>query len=245
MIKAVIIDDEMHCITALQWLLKRQDVSVQVLATFTNPVEGKAYIEANELDLLFLDVHMPGLTGLELLEGIPDPDFDVIFTTAFDKYALAAFKLNALDYLLKPIEKDDIEAVLKKYQQKSENGVLSKKLAELFAHVSLQSGHKFRLRLPTSTGFELIDPTNIIRMEASGNYTNIVFTDRSALYTKSLGALEQLLPITDFFRTHHSHIVNLTMTQSYHKGKGGELTMCNGDIVPVARNKKDGLMDVL
>ncbi len=245
MIRVAIVDDEAHCITALKWLLERLPAKTVVVAEFTDPLKARTYIAEADFDLLFLDVHMPGLTGFELLKDVVNPRFEIVFTTAYDKYAVAAFKLNALDYLLKPIEKEDLEQTLAKFIKKQEAGGLSQKIQDLLEQVSLQAGQRIRLRLPTASGFELVDPMDIVRLEASGNYSHIVFSNRSGLYTKSLGALEGLLPASDFFRTHHSHIVNLSLVQSYHKGKGGELLMANGDTVPVARNRKDALMDIL
>ena len=132
MIKAIIIDDEIHSIETLEWKLKNYCKDVDVVATFTNPAEGLQHIDQNKIDLLFLDIEMPGMTGFDLLQKVSNFTFDVIFTTAYDEYGIRAIKYSALDYLLKPVQVDELIEAISKFQKKHYQNILPQQLEVLF-----------------------------------------------------------------------------------------------------------------
>lgn len=239
MLNAVIIDDEEHCIKTLAWTLDQYCSSdIHVMGRYTKPLEGLTAIETSPPDLLFLDVEMPGLSGIQLLEKLTMIRFEVIFTTAYDSYAIKAIKLNALDYLLKPIDKDELmEAV---------NRVKNKKAAMIEAQGSTEE--KFqkdrgvnKIALSTLAGLQFIQPDDVVRIEGESNYCNFFLKDnKKILLSKKLGDAEALLKNNQsFFRAHKSHIINLKYVDKYIRGEGGEIIMQDGTSITLSRSKKE------
>jgi two-component system, LytTR family, response regulator len=241
--RAIIIDDEEHCITTLRWTLDQYCKDVNVIGTANNGQQGIELINAHKPDLIFLDIEMPMLNGIEMLQQIEVIDFEVIFTTAYDHYAVRAIKLNALDYLLKPIDKDELIEALEKIKTKQ------LKLSKLQVN-ALQEVHKTKvpnkIALSTSLGLQFVNLDNLVRIEGEGNYCNFILNDKKKiLLSKKLKDAEDILKDNpNFFRAHKSHIINLKFVDKYTRGEGGEIVMEDGTIIALSRNKKDEFLEL-
>lgn len=242
-IKAIIVDDEQHCIEALQTMLQKKCPEVAVLGGVNSVRAAKELIDELQPDLVFLDVEMPHQNGFELLKLFDRVHFDVIFTTAFEQYALKAIKFNALDYLLKPFSVKELQDAIQKYRERRNAARMNLPAAsplEMFLQNmrTLQQTHK-KIALPTLNGLVFMPVQNIVRCESTGNYTKIFFTDKKhLLVSRPLKEFEELLTDVDFFRIHNSHLINLQQMQSYIQGEGGFALMSDGTQVEVSRRRK-------
>jgi len=241
--KAVIIDDEQHGITTLTWSLQQYCKEVEVIGFAHNGEDGYNLIQQMVPDLVFLDIEMPILSGIDMLIKFNDIPFKVIFTTAYDKYAIKAIKLNALDFLLKPIDKDELIFAIAKAQK--EMNVVSK--------VQLQNLHDIhktkvvdKIALSLSNGLHFINISEIIRVEADGNYSKFHLLDnRKLLLSKTLGDAEEILSEDpNFYRIHKSHLINLKHVTRYIRGEGGEIVMSDGASIAISRSKKEEFLDL-
>jgi two-component system, LytTR family, response regulator len=241
--KAIIIDDETHCITTLKWTLAQYCKEVEIIATASNGSDAIMLINTLQPQLIFLDVEMPVLNGIDMLQHFEEIKFDVIFTTAYDQYAVKAIKLNALDYLLKPIDKDELILAIQKV--KTKQAQISKQQIE-----SLQEIHKTKvvnkIALSTMQGLQFVNLDDVIRVEGDGNYCNFLLKNKTKiLLSKKLGVVEELLQGNNFFfRAHKSHIINLKFVEKYVRGEGGEIIMEDGTSIALSRNKKDEFLEL-
>ena len=226
MTRAIIIDDELHCIEQLTMLLEKYcPENVTVCGSFRTISDAMQGITMLNPELVFLDVMLNGDSGFDLLRQLPLINFEVIFTTAFDQFAVEAFRFSALDYLLKPVDPEDLVAAVNKMKNKAEPQIIATQLSELLANFKNEGQHK-RLAVPTMQGIDFINLSSIIRCQSEGNYTILHLKDgRKITVAKTLKVFEDMLSGYDFFRVHHSHIVNLTQVKSYMKGKSGYLVM--------------------
>lgn len=241
-IKAIIVDDEQHCIDALQTMLAKKCPEVTVLGGVNSVKAAKELIDELHPDVVFLDVEMPHQNGFELLKLFDKINFDIIFTTAYEQYALKAIKFNALDYLLKPFSVKELQdavqkCISRKNVQQSEPG--NSPLDVFLQNMkTLHQTHK-KIALPTINGLVFMPVQNIVRCESTGNYTRIFFTDKKNLMvSRPLKEFEELLTDVDFFRVHNSHLINLQQMQSYIQGEGGFALMSDGTQVEVSRRRK-------
>ncbi len=239
MIKAIILDDEKHSVATLAWKIEKFCPDVEVVKQFTDPVEALEYLQKNPPDLLFLDIEMPRLNGFEVLEELGDQvSFDVIFTTAYDEFGIRAVKASALDYLLKPVQNQELKTAIEKYKTKSGNG---KQMETIFS--SEQESKSNKIALATKERIEFVRPEEIILCSSDSNYTMIYLTNnRKKIISKTLKDVEEMLKAHNFFRAHHSHLVNLNHIKEYVRADGGYLMLSNGKTLPVARNRKDDLL---
>ena len=242
MISAVIIDDELHSLETLSWKINEYCEGVQVLATFSDPTIGLAYLESNEVDLLFLDIEMPVLSGFDVLQKISNVNFDVIFTTAYDEYGIKAIKYSALDYLLKPIDSEELQNAIAKYRDKKHQSISPEQLDVLFSSLRKDLSGQQKIALATKESIELVKPQDIILCESDNNYTMVYMDGRKKLISKTLKEFEELLVPHNFFRTHQSYLVNIEHIREYVRQDGGYLLMSNQKNVPVSRNKREGVM---
>ncbi len=237
MIKAIIIDDEQDCRDALINILERYCSGISVAGQAANVRDGLSIIKTQEPDVVFLDIQMPDGTGFDLLEKLEKVEFQVIFVTAYDHYALTAFKFSALDYILKPVDPQQlIRAVEKIRLAPAGLDELKQKL-----NILLRNKNGFeRITLPTLEGLSFVDVKDIIRCEAEGNYTWFyIDTGKKILITRTLKDYEDLLTPFGFFRVHHSHLVSIKYVDRYVKGGGGLVIMADGAKVDVSRRRKD------
>lgn len=245
MIKVIIIDDEIHSIETLQWKLKTYCPEVEVMATFNDPVKGLEYLEIHKIDLLFLDIEMPIMTGFDLLQKVSNFTFDVIFITAYDEYGIRAIKYSALDYLLKPVQGEELAEAITKYQKKHFQNVLPQQLEVLFQSLQEKNTKNQKIALSTKESIELVKPADIIMCESDNNYTMVYLDGRKKLISKTLKDFEELLLPHNFFRTHQSYLVNMDKIVEYVRVDGGHLVMKNGMRVSVSRNKKEPLLAMM
>ncbi|MAB48638.1 MAG: response regulator transcription factor [Winogradskyella sp.] len=245
MIKAIIVDDEQHCINALLKLVEPISNTIKITNTFNSVDEALLKVQEISPDLVFLDVQINDKTGFDFLEELETIPFEVIFTTAHEKYAVQAFKFSAVDYLLKPIDEDDFTQAISKLNLKIEAKDFSKKVKSLLSNVTKNDGQK-RITIPTSEGLEFLDVADIIRCESDVNYTTIYTNDkRSLVVSKTLKWFETLLQNAGFFRIHNSHLINLSYIKKYTKGKGGYVTLSDDSNIEVSTRKKEGFIKAL
>lgn len=240
----VIIDDELSARNTLQKFLSIYCPDIVVDAQCESVSEALKYLTANESpDIVFLDVHLNDGDGFDLLQKLPQIDFEIIFTTGYNNYAIKAIKYSAIDYLVKPLIADELkEAVAKVAKKKSEQ------MRSLVRddHRSSQAPMTSRIALADSNGLQIIQVARIVYCKAEGNYTLFVLTnDQKILVSKNLKEFESLLPMPQFVRVHNSYLINIEHVKSYVKGRGGQVQMSNNEFLDVARNRKQLFLDVI
>jgi two-component system LytT family response regulator len=240
---AILIDDEQKSRETLDAMLKRYCKNVKIIGTAENVETGLALLKEVTPDILFLDIQMPDGTGFNLLQKLDKREFDVIFTTAYDQFAIKAIKFSALDYLLKPIDPEElIDAVDKVINNQKEK---KKNLDVLLENVE-DGKEPEKIVLSTSEGMHIIEIQNIIRCQADDYYTLFFLNDgKKIMVSKTLKESEKLLDSSSFIRPHKSHLVNTTYIKTYVKSDGGYLILSDKTQIPVARRKKDVVMNVL
>jgi two-component system LytT family response regulator len=240
-IKALIIDDEKHCIITLQHLISQIE-SIEIVATTQDSLEAKTLINLHKPDIVFLDIEMPNKNGFEVLEQFETLPFKVVFTTAYDQYAVKAIKMNALDYLLKPIGKEELEEVIEKFKQ---NQLTISKEQLHYVSQFIQGKMKDTLAIATQNGMIFIKIDEIMYLEASSCYTFIIMNNNSQhLASKTMQNFEEVLQDNPmFFRIHKSHMIHLKYIKQYIKGEGGEIIMENGKNLALSRTKKQEFLN--
>lgn len=242
MIKAIIIDDEKHAIVTLSYLIEKIE-GIELIDSIQDSSKAKPIIEKLNPDIIFLDIEMPIMNGFELLSQFQEINFKVIFTTAYDQYAIKALKLNALDYLLKPIDSEELQEAIDKYKR-NELFTSSEQIANLSRFNITQLAET--LALSTQSGLIFIKIKDIMYFEAEGSYTNIIMSNGNKhLISKSLSNFEEVLqdnPV--FFRTHKSNLINLNFVKQYIRGEGGELIMEDNRSITLSRAKKQEFLDL-
>lgn len=237
-----IIDDEVHCVEGLVLHLKSKFPEVRIVYKGTRPEEALDSLPEARPDLLFLDVEMPGMNGFELLDQLPTDQFDVIFTTAYSQYAAQAFKAKAVNYLLKPIDENELEsAVLQWKKEKEMRGQLtSDKMKELLSHMKREGILKNKIAVPVSDGYEFLETSEILYCQSQNNYTYLFTTDqRRLVLSKTLKEFEKLLEKYFFIRIHKSYLINPNYMKKYFRNDGGYLIMQDGKSIPVSNSKKE------
>ena len=245
MLKAIIIDDEPDCCESLATLLERFCPEVHIASTCYSGAEALAAILEIKPHLIFLDIEMPYMNGFELLEKLPAIDFDVIFTTSYDQYAIKAFRFSALDYLLKPIDREELQKAVQKVLNKKQNQ-LPQQLEILLQKINQTNNTVQRIALPTMEGLLLVAVNSIISCASDGNYTIFFMKDKQKLIiSRPLKEVEEMLEDHLFLRVHNSYIVNLNEISKYVKGEGGYLMMTDGSTVDVSRSRKELMLKKL
>ncbi len=246
MLKAIIVDDEQNSRETLHLMLERYCPQVEVVTMSDSYEAALEDINRYKPDMVFLDIQMPDGNGFKLLEQFKEIDFFVIFTTAYEEYAVKAFKYNAMDYLLKPIASDDlINAVEKVKKNLSTENFDVHNIKTILNEIKNQKKSK-KIVLSTQEGMHIVDTENIIRCESDDYYTKFFFLDGTTmLISKTLKEHEELLSDSDFFRPHKSHLVNLKYVKSYIKTDGGSIIMNDGKEIPVSRRKREKILEIL
>jgi len=245
MITAIIIDDELKGRIALRQKLKDYCPDVSLVGEAGDGAEGLRLISQHLPEIVFLDIEMPMMNGFEMLQQLPRKNFHLIFTTAYDQYAIKAIRFAAFDYLLKPVDIAELQTAIEKIKNERQQGNTTAKL-EVLEH-NLKNKHSLgKIAIPTMDGLLFFNVSDIIHMEAQSNYTVFSFVNRPKLTaSKTLKDFEELLPASDFFRPHHSHIINLQFIKRYIKGDGGQIEMQNGEYVDVSRKKKEEFLKLI
>ncbi len=238
-LRTIIIDDEPDSVKLLQIQLQQNCPSAHVVGCYTNSLKASQEMEKLNPDLLFLDIEMPVMNGFEILEKILHLNFSVVFITAYNQYALKAFRFNALDYLVKPIEtKDLIEAI-----SKAEKRVMPTSSQLALLQKQLRGEPVTKIAIPGQHGVSFIDLNEIVYSEASNNYSKLILTDgRHFLISKTLKDVQEVLEEEHFLRVHRQYIINLNHVKQFNRNEG-VLTMTNGQHIPVARNQKEHLIE--
>ena len=243
MINAILVDDEMHCLSALSILIKEHCPDVHVLERCSSVKQGIESIKKFKPDLVFLDIEMPRANGFDLLECFDEISFSVIFTTGYDQYAIKAIRFSALDYLLKPIDPNELVAAVNKFRARPHPTFVEQ--LRIFMNTMRGTAMSLnKIALATKDGYELIFVDQIIRCEADDNYTYFHLKGQKKItVSRTLKEIEQQLAAFPFFvRVHHSYIANLNEVNKYVRGEGGYLIMSDGVSINVSRSRKDILI---
>ncbi len=245
MIHAIILDDEKHSVATLAWKLEKFCPEIEIVKQFTDSMEALEFIKENPPDLLFLDVEMPRLNGFEVLEELPQPVlFEVILITAYDEFGIRAVKANVLDYLLKPIQNQELKAAIEKFKQKKE--LENSEQKTITSTIDDSTPKSNRIALATKESIEYVLPKDIILCSSESNYTMIYLEGgRKKLISRTLKDVETWLQDHGFYRVHNSHLVNLSHIKEYVRTEGGYLLLSDGRTLPVARNRKEKLLKML
>jgi two-component system LytT family response regulator len=243
--KAIIVDDEKHCREVLEHLLQKHCPQVTIIASCTSGEEALNAITREEPDLLFLDIEMPGMNGFELLNHFHHPAFEIVFTTAYNEYAIKAIKHSALDYLLKPVDKSELVQTIER-ARKQKTIKASQRVDNLLELLNNKKKSR-RFAVPTLEGLIMVDPDQLLYCESDSAYCKLFFTgqERPLVISKTLKDVEEVLSPGEFCRIHHSYLINMRCVQRYIRGEGGEVILSNGAHLPVSRTRKQDFLNLL
>jgi len=238
--KVVIVEDEVHQQERLRGLLDKLVPEVAIAGVAPDIDSAYHLINAEKPELVFLDVMLPPYTGFDLLARFRTINFEIIFTTSFEEFAVKAFRLSAVDYLLKPVVEEELLQAVQKFIAKRGLNVASAHLDVLLSNLQNAGQHQKRIALPTFTGYVFVVVSDIVRCESDNTYTTFFLKDkRKIMISKTLKECESLLSDFAFFRVHHSNLINLDHIVEYQKGEGGVVKMIDGSSVDVSRRRKD------
>lgn len=247
MLKAIIVDDEPKAIQGLIWELSNFNNDIEVVKSFTQPEDALEYLQIHTPDCLFLDVQMPTMGGFQFLEKLnklKPIDFAVVITTAYNEYAIKALKHEAIDYLLKPIDSDDLKDTIQKIKKYNDRGVNSAKLEAMLSNFNSQFDKK-RITINTDGKLLFLDVDDIVYVESDGNYSTLVLNNnKKIVVTKKLKEVDAILPEHYFFRIHNSYIINLNKIKAFIKNEG-YVVMDSNHKIPVARQRKSDFLEKL
>ncbi len=245
MIKAIIVDDELTAIRSLKWEIENFCDGIEITDSFTDPLEAISAINYIKPDCVFLDIEMPEMDGFQLLENLQFRDFDLIITTAYDSYALKAFKESAIDYLLKPVDSDDLIKSVAKIKKNKNKNVLGKELYAFFQDIPPKNTFN-KISLQLSGKIIYVEADDIIYCKSDGNYTEIYFNNgKKEVLSKKLKDVEAQINNNLFYRVHNSYLININHISEFIKKDGQYLVLENGVTIPVSRSKKTALLHLL
>lgn len=245
--KAILIDDEPFCTAGLEIDLKETCPNIEIVAICNSAKEGMKQIKTHRPDVVFLDIEMPWMNGLELIELLQPIDFEIIFITAYDEFAVKAFRLSAIDYLMKPVERPLLKEAVSRLKGKSEGtDIQQQKISQLFHNIQEPVSNNPRITVPNRDGIDLIPVQQIIYCHANSSYTEIILLDSTKkLVSRVLKDIAFQLESFDFLRVHHSYLINVDHLKSYHRSDGGYVEMINGDRINISRSRKQEVQNRL
>jgi two-component system, LytTR family, response regulator len=244
-LKAILVDDELSSLQNLQQKIAEFCPEIKIVATPGKPEEALFLIRHYKPDVIFLDIEMPRMNGFRMLEELQDVEAEIIFTTAYNHYAIDAIRISAFDYLMKPISVEDLQNAVSRLMIKHKRQT-QEKLSVLKRSLQENRSQEDRIAIPTGEGMEFINIKNIVRVESSSNYSKLhLLSGQTLLVTRLLKDFEEMLLPYRFYRVHHSHVINLTYIAKYIRGEGGQVVMQNGDVIDVARRKKDEFLKLI
>ncbi|HEX7846503.1 MAG TPA: LytTR family DNA-binding domain-containing protein [Chitinophagaceae bacterium] len=245
MIKSILIDDENNALEMMEWLLKTYCPSVEIVAMCRSAEEGIAAINKHKPDVVFLDIEMPKMNGFDLLEQFDKLNFDVVFCTAYDQFAIKAFRYSAVNYLLKPVDPEDLKETIRRLEDKKT--ALSKEQIDLLLQ-NMRAPSKptvQRIALTTNDGMIFVPTEDILYCEADSNYTSVVLKgNRKILVSKVLKEIDEALAGPDFYRIHNSYLININHIKKYVRGDGGYVVMDNDVTVGISRSRRQEFMEL-
>jgi two-component system LytT family response regulator len=245
MIKCVLIDDESNSLEMMEWLLKTYCPQVTIAAMCNSGEKGIEAINKYKPDVVFLDIEMPHMNGFDMLEQIGRLSFDVVFCTAYDQFAIKAFRYSALNYLLKPVDPDDLTETVRRLEAKQ--SIPTREQIELLLQ-NIKTANRPtvpRIALTTSDGLIFVSTSEIIYCEAESNYTNIVLRGgKKIMVSKVLKDIDEALSGPDFFRVHNSYLVNLNHIKKFVRGEGGYVVMDNDATISISRSRRQEFMEL-
>ena len=243
--KAILVDDEQSSLQNLQQKILEFCPGIKIAATAQKPEEAIFLIRHHKPDVIFLDIEMPRMSGFRVLEELQDVQAEIIFTTAYNHYAIDAIRISAFDYLVKPISVEDLQNAVNrltlqhKHQTQEKLNILKKSMQE-------NKSQEDSIAIPTGEGMEFINIKDIIHIESSSNYSKLyLLNGHTLLVTRLLKDFEEMLLPYRFYRIHHSHVINLSYIKKYIRGEGGQVVMRNGDVIDVARRKKEEFLKLI
>lgn len=246
MIKTVIIEDEQKSRDMLAAIIQKNCPELEITGLARDVKEGVELIKTNKPDLVFLDISMPDGSGFDLLEQVAGSKFELIFATASDQHAIRAIKYSACDYLLKPIDIDELKSAVSKVVKKKNAIPNMENLQFLIQHLKRSDENFQKITLPTGNAYEIVNVKDIIRCEADGSYTTFFLSDkRKLMVSAGLKHYEELLPESDFIRVHHHHLINMNHVLRFLKEDGGYAVMTDGTKIEISRRKKEAFMEKL
>lgn len=242
--KAVLVDDEKNALEMLEWMLQKSCPEVEIVAMCDSPLDALEKIKVLKPDVIFLDIEMPQLNGFDLLDRLGKHESDVIFTTAYNQFAIKAFKVCALDYLLKPIDPEDLKTAVEKAANRK-NKMSPEQLDLLLSYMKPEKPKSKRIALTASDHLIFVETEKIIYCESDSNYTLFFLTDgQKIIVSKTLKDVEEILEGTDFFRVHASYLINMKHVSKFTRGDGGYVVMSNNQHITVSRKKKDEFFEM-
>lgn len=246
MLKGIVVEDEKHSRETLIGMLERYCKNVDIIAEADSYRGGLEVIRKHDPDVLFLDIQMPDGSGFRLLEELDEINFEIIFTTAFDQFAIKAIKYSALDYLLKPIDPDELVNAIKKVEQKRSSQEVNQNIQVLLDNIKTKESDPHKIVLSTSEKIHIIETDQILRCESDNYYTNFFLMDgKTILVSKTLKENEELLGDHNFIRPHKSHLVNVKYIKGFLRNDGGYIEMTDGSRIPVSRRKREKIIEII
>lgn len=240
--KAFIIDDEDHCRSTLRKQLEWVCPEVEITGEAFSVQSGLDLLSESTPDIIFLDIEMADGTGFDLINSLEETPFKLIFTTAFDEYALEAFQVNALAYLLKPIDEEELEKKVKQILEENKD-FFGQKLKDLINFLNNNNDER-KIALPVLEGLHFVSIKDIIRCQAEGNYCKIFLKDKKPLViSKTIKYIAELIDDNSFIRVHQSHLINIAFISKYIRGKTGQIQLVDGSTVPVSRSQKENFLN--
>ncbi len=242
MLKAILVDDEENSLNALKEKIVQHCAEVEIIAACTQPAE--AVIKINDLkpDIIFLDIEMPGMNGFNLLQQLNDKHFEPVFVTAYDHYAVKAIRISAFDYLVKPVDIDDLKATIQRAIEKKKSREPDDRLEVLLDNISNPKKEFKRIAIPSNDGIKFIKIKDILYLEANINYTHIFLANQKYVVSRTIKDFEEMLPADDFIRIHSSYIINKEHLERYIRGEGGQVVLSNGIMLDVAKRRKSDFL---
>lgn len=245
-LKAVLIDDELPSLQNLELKIKEFCPDLEVVAAFQRPEDAIAALEVQKPDIIFLDIEMPRINGFKLLERFPDQPFEVVFTTAYNHYAIDAVRKSAFDYLVKPINVTELQNTVSRLLRKRTARTVSGRTDIFLEGAGGSFSQKNKISISSVEGIDFYQISDIIYIESSSNYCKLHLSNgHSVLVTKLLKEFEEMLTPYRFFRIHHSYLINLTRLKKYIRGDGGQVVMDSDIVLDVSRRKKEEFMKLL
>jgi two-component system LytT family response regulator len=245
MLKTILVDDEHFCSETLNTLLERYCPEVEVVAICNSGETALKEIMEKRPQLVFLDIEMPHMNGFQLLEKLPSIDFDIVFTTSYDQYAIKAIRFSALDYLLKPVDREELKSAVARVSQR-QHAPLPQQLEILLQKLHQPVAAVQKIAIPTMEGLQMIAVDAIISCSSESNYTTLNLKGKQKLTaSRTLKEVEEMLEGLSFIRVHASYLVNQNEINKYIKGEGGYLVMSDGSHIDVARSRKELLLNRL